>query len=127
MPYSQVASAIASTKLRQILDIGCAKEITKTKAKTIPQFIDIHAGPHTEFHTRYAFIFNSIYVCFTYGLALPILFPITLLSMINMYISERYLFAYYYRKPPLYGPAMQNGALRILYYAPYFMIFFGYW
>ena len=127
MPYNTVFNVIKDTKLRQIKDAGCAKEITKTKSKTIQQFVDIHAGQSTPFHIRYAYIFNSIFVCFTYGLALPLLFPITLLAMINMYISERYLFAYYYRKPPLYGPAMHNGALKILYYAPYFMIFFGYW
>ena len=89
--------------------------------------MDSHAGPHTEFHIRYAFLFNSIFVCFTYGLALPILFPITLFTMINMYISEKYLFAYYYRKPPMFGAGMNSGALKLLYYAPYFMIFFGYW
>ena len=127
MPYVTMFNVIKDTKLRQIKDVGCAKEITKTKSKTIQQFIDIHAGVSTPFQIRYAYIFNSIFVCFTYGLALPLLFPITLLAMVNMYTSERYLFAYYYRKPPLYGLAMHNGAHNILKYAPYPMILFGYW
>ena len=46
MPYSTVFSVIVTTKLKQILDTGFVKEITKTKAKSINQFIDIHAGPH---------------------------------------------------------------------------------
>ena len=78
-------------------------------------------------HIRYAFIFNTIFVNFTYGLALPLLFPITLFTMINMYISERYLFAYYYRKPPIIGGGMNDGALTLLTYAPIVMIAFGYW
>ena len=58
---------------------------------------------------------------------MPILFPITFFTLINMYVSERFLFAYYYRKPPVFGGGMNDGALKILTYAPWFMICFGYW
>jgi hypothetical protein len=78
-------------------------------------------------HIRYSFVFNTIFVTFTFGLALPILFPITFFTMINMYVSERYLFAYYYRKPPMFGMNMNDGALKILTYAPFLMIGLGYW
>jgi hypothetical protein len=102
-------------------------EITRTNAHTLQQFIDAYAGPDVQLHIRYAFVFNTIFVCFTYGLALPILFPITLFTLVNMYVSERFLFAYYYRKPPIFGGAFNDGALKILTYAPWFMIGFGYW
>ena len=58
---------------------------------------------------------------------MPILFPITLFTLVNMYVAERFLFAYYYRKPPVFGGSMNDGALKILTYAPWFMIAFGYW
>jgi len=47
--------------------------------------------------------------------------------MINQYFSERVLFAYFYRKPPIFGIQMNIGALAILRLAPFFMFAFGYW
>ena len=47
--------------------------------------------------------------------------------MINQYISERFLFAYFHRKPPIYGPSMNIKALAILRFAPMMMLSFGYW
>ena len=47
--------------------------------------------------------------------------------MINQYVSERILFAYFYRKPPIFGIKMNEGALSILRLAPLFMLTFGYW
>lgn len=131
MPYVNIAVVIMTTKLNKIKDGGLStlkeEKIKETKALTIQQFIDIYAGPQTQLHIRYAFIFNTVFVNFTYGLALPLLFPITLFTMINMYVSERYLFAYYYRKPPIFGGGMNDGALTLLTYAPLAMIAFGYW
>ena len=132
MPYVQIGIVIVKIRLNKAMlekniSVHSCEQILKTNAHTIQQFVESYAGPEVELHIRYSFIFNSIFVCFTYGLALPILFPITLFTLINMYISERYLFAYYYRKPPVFGGDMNDGALKILTYAPFCMIAFGYW
>ena len=37
------------------------------------------------------------------------------------------MFAYYYRKPPLMGQSLSDESIKILSYAPFFMIFFGFW
>ena len=58
---------------------------------------------------------------------MPILFPISLLALINHYITEKILFAYFYRKPPMYGNEINEGALRILLWAPIFMFSTCYW
>ena len=68
------------------MDTGL-KNQKKTKAKTVQQYIDSHTGPDAELYLQYSLIFVSIFVCFTYGLVLPILFPITLFMMINQFIS----------------------------------------
>jgi hypothetical protein len=47
--------------------------------------------------------------------------------MINQYISEKILFAYFYRKPPVLGMDLGIKALSILKFAPIFMLLFGYW
>jgi hypothetical protein len=61
------------------------------------KFIQLYSGPDTLIHIKYSYIMNMIYVCFTYGLALPLLFPITVFGMFNLYIMERIQFAYIYR------------------------------
>ena len=76
---------------------------------------------------QYAFMFNTIFVTFTYGIALPVLFIITLFTMINVYITQTILFAYYFKKPPAYGQGMNDAACQILTYAPWFMISLSYW
>ena len=102
------------------------KEIN-TKSVTISEFVNRYSGPEVQLPIRYSFIFNTIFVTFTYGLAIPILFLTTTITLINVYITETILFAYYYQKPPVYGQGMNDGALKILTHAPLFMICFGYW
>jgi len=78
-------------------------------------------------HYRYSAILNVVFSTFTHGLALPILFPIAAFAMFNFYICEKYFFAYFYRKPPLFDNKMNERALILLSYAPIFMLAFGYW
>jgi hypothetical protein len=56
-----------------------------------------------------------------------VLFVLVLISLINIYIFERYKFAYLYRKPPTIGNNLNAGALEILSAAPIFMLLFGFW
>jgi hypothetical protein len=67
-----------------------------TKSVTILEFVHNYAGEEVELPIRYSFIFNTIFVTFTYGLALPLLFISTFITLINVYITETILFAYYY-------------------------------
>lgn len=57
---------------------------------------------------------TMIFTTFTYGLALPILWPITLIGVINMYICERLQFAYFYQRPPMIGNVLNDKALGVL-------------
>ena len=62
-----------------------------------------------------------------YGLALPLLFPIALLAFAVLYVTERLTITYYYKKPPMYDEKMNQTALGILKWAPFFMVIFGFW
>jgi len=66
-------------------------------------------------------------VTFTYGLCLPALFPITLVGLINLYIIDKLQFAYFYKRPPMIGNALNDRGLGTFLYAPLFMMAFGYW
>ena len=70
---------------------------------------------------------NITFVTFMYGLVLPLLFPVALLSFVIVYIVERVMLTYYYRKPPMYDEKMNAAAISILKWAPFFMVSFGYW
>ena len=70
---------------------------------------------------------NMIFTTFLHGISLPLLFPITLFGIGNQYVSERLMFAYFYRKPPLFNNDMNRASIQILYYAPLFMLINGYW
>lgn len=98
-----------------------------TKCKTIQQYIDTHGGPEIELYESYSYILLTSFVTFTYGIALPMLFPIAMLAMINLYVSEKILLTYYYRKPQMLDTSLYDGVLKILIYAPLMMLFFGYW
>ena len=78
-------------------------------------------------HYRYSTILNIVYVTFTYGIALPILFPIAFLCMMNIFIAERIQLAYFFKQPPLYDDRLQKSALSQLQYAPAIMMSMGYW
>ena len=58
---------------------------------------------------------------------IPILFPIALVGIINMYIVERITLAWFYRQPPSFDGKLNDAAIRILSFAPLGMFILGYW
>ena len=68
-----------------------------------------------------------VFVTFTHGIALPVLFPIACFAMCNMYIAEKIQFAFFYKQPPLLDNSLNDSSLKMLQLAPVFMICFGYW
>jgi len=78
-------------------------------------------------HFKYSGLMNVTFITFMYGLGLPLLFPIVLLFLIILYFMERLLITYFYKKPPMYDEKLNSSALSTLKWAPFFMMFFGYW
>lgn len=62
-----------------------------------------------------------------YGMFIPILYPIALFGIFNMYVIERLCLAYFYKQPPMYDSKLNGKALQVLKYAPCLMYIFGYW
>lgn len=57
-------------------------------------------------HFKYSAILNITFVTFMFGLGLPMLFPYALLAMIILWVSEKALFFYSYRLPPMYDASL---------------------
>ena len=129
MPYIELIRVVGVNMLNRFKDSGFTmfKQIPETKLKTVLQYINNVAGPEVMFEIQYSYLFVNIFTTFTFGLAIPVLFPITFLSLVNLYIVDRIMLAYFYRKPPMFASGMSNGALKILKDAPIFMLCFGYW
>ena len=67
------------------------------------------------------------YIAFIFGSGMPILFPIALLSLISLYVTERLSMAYVYQRPPSYTNSLNNSVLRILAFAPVLYVFMAAW
>ena len=79
-------------------------------------------------HFKYSNVLNLVFVTLTHGVALPILFPISLFGICNNYFTERILLAYYYKQPPLLDNKLNTRALLFLRYAgPMMMLSMAYW
>ena len=62
----------------------------ETKSRQIYKMVDLYKGPDYIIHFKYSNILNVTYVTMLYGLGLPILFPIALLTYIIFYLVERW-------------------------------------
>ena len=74
----------------------------KTKQKSMLKYVELYSGPEYEIFFKYSFILKLVFFSFMYGLAMPIVFPITLVALLNQYIFEKFAIAYFYKKPPSY-------------------------
>ena len=89
-----------------------------TKAKTLPAFIDLYSGPEFLIHYKHSFILNSIFVTMLFGPAMPILFPICLLTLCFLYVTEGLMLAYSYIKPPMYDVTINKDTIKMISWSP---------
>jgi len=78
-------------------------------------------------HFKYSGILNVLFVCFMYGLAIPMLFPISLMAFTVLYTMEKLTITYFFRQPPMFDEKLNKSAISKMKWAPIFMMFFGYW
>lgn len=105
----------------------CCREKTKTKAKTLRQYLLIHQPPKYMMHFHYSFIAVQIWMMFTYGLFIPMIIPVTLFGILLSYVMDKVLLAYFFRQPPQYDHRLQKQVLEVLKPAPIMMYVLGFW
>lgn len=81
----------------RLLDRSFSRDYYKSKKKSIQLYVDVYSGPEYMIHLRFSTIMNLTFVCFMYGTALPLLYPIALWSFFVLYTLERILICYYYK------------------------------
>ena len=132
MPYIEFCIFFSLKKVSQWRDKGfpcCPRGEgeNKTKKITNAQYINLYAGPDYLMHFRYSSVIVQVYVAFMYGLMMPIIFPIVMVGIFNLYVMERLTLAYYYRQPPMFDEKLNNRALSLLQGAPIPMFLLSYW
>lgn len=53
-------------------------------------------------HYKYSALLTIIFVTFTYGYGIPVLFPIAAIAILILYLVEKSMLYYAYRLPPMY-------------------------
>ena len=70
---------------------------------------------------------SMVFISFMYGMAIPMMFPITLVGIFSIYINERLLLAYSYQKPVAIDDKLEKISYAWYQFAPIVMFLYGYW
>ena len=90
----------------------------RTRVKTLPAFVELYSGPKFFFHYKHSFILNAIFVTMLFGPGIPILFPITLITLIVLYAVEWLMLAYSYQRPPMYDETINKNTIEMISASP---------
>lgn len=92
MPYVTLATSCIIPKVMIMRD---SKDPHKTKKTSMAQFKMLHSGKDYIIHFKFANVLNVIYISMMYGIGMPLLFPVAAFNLLNQYICERIIVAYY--------------------------------
>jgi hypothetical protein len=126
-PIIEFCIAFGMKTAFKFLDRGCKLSGDTTKKNTIQAYINLYSGPEYAMHFKYSGMMNMLFVAFMYGLAIPMLFPISLIAFTILYTMEKLTLTYFFRKPPMFDEKLNDSAISKMKWAPIFMMFFGYW
>lgn len=105
----------------------CSLDSYNTKKTSIKQYMDLYLGPVYYMHYKYSTVMNICFTTLMFGLGLPILFPIAVVSFMVLYFLEKTMLYYVYRMPPMYDERLSISVIDKLRWAPCFFLAFGYW
>ena len=113
--------------IKRCKDKSFTKDGTTTNSSGIQQYVDIHSGPEYSMHYKYSAIQNIIYITMVFGVGMPLLFPIAAVSLLVMYISEKFMLYYVNKRPPVYDSSLHDLLLENIEKPQLFLLVFGYW
>lgn len=106
---------------------GSCCQRNHTSKKDIADFTDLYSGGEFDIAGRYATVIMTIYVTFTFGLALPILFFYAGLTFLNFYVTDTIALYYFYKKVPETSDRLIMQVRKVLMWSPLILFGFGYW
>jgi hypothetical protein len=85
-PLAEFPMAFPKLWIARKLDTDWTDDSYKTKKSNMQTYIDIYSGPEYLIHFKYSHIMNVIFVTMMYGLGVPVLFLVAVLSYLVLYI-----------------------------------------
>lgn len=98
-----------------------------TKCTQAVQYIRLHSGHDYLIYSKYSYLLTTVFITMTYGVGIPILFPIAAFTFALFWLHERYYIAYRYRLSPSFDDKLSKNAIDILRWTPMLLLFNGYW
>lgn len=78
------------------------------------EYVDLYGGKPFYIEVSYSNIMKIIFITAMFGTGIPILYPICALNMFVLFITEKYYFAYYYKRPPMFNNMISDNTLKWL-------------
>lgn len=126
MPIVEFSINWVTFQIMRGLDRRFSGDQYVSKKQSIQLYINTYSGPEYLIHYRYSTLMNTIFVSLLYGTALPILYPIALLSMCVLYTAERVQVFYFYKQPPALDEKLTMSTLKVMMLAPVMYMFANY-
>lgn len=125
MPYITLASSMAVPWIMRYMDTR--GNAYKSKKTSMAKYKALHGGKDYIIHFKYSNVLNIVYITLTYGVGMPILFPIAVFNFLNQWFCERVIVAYCMRLPPALDDKLIRNSLKMMRFAPLFFLANGYW
>ena len=129
IPWVEFVFQWLISAVKRLWDSGTISyhKVTSTKCTTLKHFINLYGGPTYQIHFRFASIMTLVSISFMYGMAIPMMIPVTFLGLISIYVNERILLAYFYQKPTCLDSEIEKMSYSFFSFAPVPMFIIGYW
>ena len=87
----------------------------------------VYLGGEYKVHTKYSQLLNIMFITMFYGPGMPLLFPISALNFLTIYITERITIAFLVRLPPALDDKLTKNCIKVLSFSPIMFILNAYW
>lgn len=107
---------------------SCRKPAKKTtKKKTIQEYVDLYGGPEFYVEWSYSNVMKMVYITLMLGTGIPILYYFCSFNFFILYVTEKYNFAYRYKRPPSYNNLISEDTLKWLRWGFFLHMMVGFW
>ena len=98
-----------------------------TRVDTQADYEELQLGPVMDIKQKYAALLTLIFVDMTYSATMPLFNLITLLNLLLIYVSDKYMLIHFVQKPTLVDARLPKKCVDMLYWAAMIHICNGMW
>jgi hypothetical protein len=123
---SELFDCLLSRCLR-CCDRGCSRNEGKTRTTSIKEYIELYSGPRYTLYSRSSDLLLYVAIAYMYGTAMPLMYLLALLAIVRLYIFDKILLCWQYKRPPMYNFAITKATTDALSYLTVCCLPFVFW